>query len=123
MSEGVVRALVVLLVVGGGFAAALAARAIERRRVGSTSLDLAGLTEGVLFFSDSACRRCDIVRDRLDDVDAAYVEIRYDEQPETHRRVGVTGVPLVVIREGDEVTRLAGVVSRRRLARAVASSR
>lgn len=121
MSDLAVR----LLVVGGAAAVALGvalfAKRAERRRARRAPLDLSGIEGRVLFFTDAACRRCDVMRRRLEEAGAPFTEVRYDREPELHRRVGITGVPLVVVRdeEGNETARLAGVVSRRRLNRAV----
>jgi len=97
---------------------ALWAHRRERRRAVRAPLDLTGVDGRVVFFSDAACTRCDIVRSHFEALSAEFVEIAYDRDPEAHRRIGVTGVPLVVIRddEGAEVRRLAGVMPKARLA-------
>lgn len=97
------------------------ARTAERRRAGRAPLDLQGIDGRVVFFSDATCTRCDIVRVHLESLGAEFVEIAYDRDPETHRRVGVTGVPLLVIRDADgrEVRRFAGVMPKARLALAL----
>lgn len=122
MSEPLARALLVVAVVALALLTGWLGRRIARRRAEDVPLDLTGLGGRVLFFTDSACRRCRVVRGRLDELGAEYTEIRHDQEPETHRRVGVTGVPLIVVRDAESVTKLAGVVSRRRLARALAAS-
>lgn len=112
---GVIAAVAAL---AGALGVAWWARTAERRRAGRVSLDLEGIEGRVVFFSDANCTRCDIVRAHLESLDAEYVEIAYDRDPETHRRVGVTGVPVVVIRDADgrEVRRFAGVMPKSRLA-------
>ena len=52
---------------------------------------------------------------------ATFTEIAYDSDPDTHRSVGVTGVPLVVIRSesGVEERRFVGAVPKSRLALAL----
>lgn len=99
-------------------AVAFAAHRRERRRAIRARLDLDGVDGRVIFFSDVTCTRCDIVRSHLEALDAEFTEIAYDREPEVHRRVGVTGVPLVVIRDsaGAEVRRFAGVMPKARLA-------
>jgi thioredoxin-like negative regulator of GroEL len=54
-----------------------------------------------------------------------FTEVAYDQEPEVHQRVGVTGVPLVVIRDaaGVEVRRFAGVMPKARLAVALGRER
>lgn len=118
MDETVVRALIVAAILVAALAVAFVARHREQRRARRSPLDLRGLSGTVVFFSDTACFRCRIVRSRLDAVGVEYTEVAYDREPEVHRRVGVIGVPLVVIRDeaGSEVRRFAGVVSKARLA-------
>jgi predicted DsbA family dithiol-disulfide isomerase len=93
----------------------------ERRRAIHAPLDLGGVEGRIVFFSDATCTRCDIVRAHLETIGGDFTEIAYDREPEAHRRIGVTGVPLVVIRDerGIEVRRFAGVMPRARLARAL----
>ena len=119
MSDPRIIAVAVALVIALGVAAW--ARRRERRRAVSAPLDLSGLRGRVLFFSDATCTRCDIVRAHLDGLGAEYTEIAYDRDPDTHRRVGVTGVPLVEVRDddGNEVRRFAGAMPRTRLAMAL----
>ena len=97
----------------------------ERRRAVRARLDLAGIDARVVFFSDVTCARCDIVRSHLEALDAEFTEIAYDREHEVHRRVGVTGVPLVVIRDatGAEVRRFAGAMTKARLALALGRER
>lgn len=114
-----------LLLIGGALAIAVGlahlARGRERRRAASAPLNLAGIDGRVVFFSDAVCARCDIVRVHLEALGADFTEIAYDEHPDLHRQVGVTGVPLVVIRDeaGAEVRRFAGVAPKARLAAAL----
>ncbi|MEE9298074.1 MAG: glutaredoxin domain-containing protein [Acidimicrobiia bacterium] len=111
--------------VGGALGVALlvaaAARSRDRRNVLRTALHLTGVEGRILFFSDSVCSRCDAVRAELDRLGVDYREISYSDSPDLQRRVGVIGVPLVVVRDADgvELARLAGKVSRRRLRSAV----
>ena len=119
MSEPVLRAILVGAVVVAAAAVVLWARYLERRRSVRARLDLSGLTGSVILFSDAGCRTCDQARKALQRAEVAFEEIRYDAHPEVARRVGVTAVPLVVVRddEGAEVGRIAGRVRRRALRR------
>lgn len=76
----------------------------------------------VVLFTDAGCRRCDTVRARLRSAGIDHREVSYDREPELQRSVGVGAVPLIVVRDADghEVTRLVGLVSKRRI---VAASR
>jgi predicted DsbA family dithiol-disulfide isomerase len=94
------------------------ARRRDRRGAIRARLDLTGIEGRVVFFSDATCARCDVVRARLEAIGVPFTEIGYDRDPEVHRQVGVTAVPLVVVRDatGAEERRFAGVVPRARLA-------
>ena len=62
-----------------------------------------------------------VTRPQLDALGVDFTEVAYDREPDVHRRVGVTGVPLLVIRDetGQEVRRFAGVMPKARLALAL----
>lgn len=119
MSDVVVRLLVATAVVAVGLGAAAGARIRDRRRAALAPLDLSAVEGRLLFFTDSGCRRCAVARTRLDDLAVEYQEIAYQHEPDLMRRVGVTGVPLIVARDaaGTEVARIAGPPSRRALRR------
>lgn len=119
MSEVFVKGTLVAGAVLVVAAAAYLGHRRERHAAGSAPLSLHGVGGSVLFFTDAACKRCDVMRDRLLTLGAAFDEIAYDREPEVHSRVGVIGVPLLVVRDnaGRVVDRAAGVVSLRRLAR------
>lgn len=125
MSDLALRLVVMGVAVGAAVGVASWARRRERRRALRAPLDLTGLDGEVLFFSDAMCSRCDVMRDRLVALGVEFHEIAYDRDPATHRRVGITGVPLVVVRDGTgrEVRRFAGVPGRARLALAFGSRR
>lgn len=110
--------IVVAVAVAVAMLIAVIAHRAERRRATRAPLDLSGIDGSVLFFSDITCTRCDIVRAHLEGLEAEFTEIAYDRDPDLHRRVGVTGVPLVVVRDdgGSEVVRFGGVMSKSRLA-------
>jgi hypothetical protein len=97
----------------------------ERRRAVRSRLDLEGIDGRIVFFSDVTRTRCDIVRAHLEALEVEFTEVAYDREPEVHRRVGVTGVPLVVIRDADgaEIRRFAGVMPQARLAIALGRDR
>lgn len=119
MSEAVIRVLVVggAILVATGIA--VTGRIIERRRARRGPLDLSGFSERVLFFSDSACAKCEVVRSRLSTAAVDHREVRFDDDPDAHRRAGVTAVPLIVVRgsDGRERDRITGVPSAARLRR------
>lgn len=115
------RALIVGVAVGIVIVGAHLGRIRERRRAALTLLDVDGLEGRVLFFTDAACRRCDVVRGRLESIDAVFEEIAFGHEPDLQRSVGVTAVPLLVVRDnsGAIVDRVAGVASVRRIRRAL----
>lgn len=115
------RLIVAAVAVGAALLVAIWAHRRERRRAQRSVLDLTGLEGRVLFFTDATCTRCDIVRAHLEGLGVEFTEIVYGVDPATHRRVGVTGVPLLVIRDRDgaEVHRFAGVMPKARLAAAL----
>ncbi len=121
MSEPWVRAVVTIAGVGVVLLVAYLGRRRERRDAAGTPLRLDGIQGRVLFFTDAACARCDLVRDRLDSLGAAFAEIAYNHEPDLHLAIGVTGVPLLVVRDGAGavVDRVAGVASERRIRRAL----
>lgn len=114
---------VVIAVAAIGVVVAIAAwgRAHDRRRSAASDLDLSGIDGSVLFFTDSACLRCAVVRDRLDELGVEYSEIAFNHEPELQTAIGVVGVPQIVVRSGDGsiAARLVGSVSSRQLRRAV----
>jgi predicted DsbA family dithiol-disulfide isomerase len=115
------RVLVTVCALVAAFAFAFWAHRRDRRRAVRAPLDLGGVDGRVLFFSDAACTRCDIVRSHLEALGATFTEIAYDREPDAHRRIGITAVPLVVVRDesGAEVRRFAGVMPKARLALAI----
>lgn len=122
MSEPTLRVLVIAAAVLVSLGAALAFRALERRRVERSPLDLSGLSEAITLFTDAGCFRCDQARDMLTDAGAEFEEIRFDHHPDIAAEVGVTGVPLIVARapDGTEIDRIAGKVTKRTLRRLLA---
>jgi glutaredoxin len=117
----VVRLVIAGVAIGVVIVVAAWGRASERRRSATSDLNLAGIEGSVLFFTDAACLRCAVVRDRLDELGVEYSEIAFNHEPELQASIGVQGVPQVVVRAGDGsiAARLVGSVSRRQLSRAV----
>lgn len=125
MGEWVTPAVLTAVAVGVVLGVAHLGHRRERRNAMTSQLRLDDVEGAVLFFSDVACKRCDLVRDRLESIGADFVEIAFNHEPDLQRAVGVTGVPLLVIRDdtGTIVERIAGVASARRIGRALARSR
>ena len=118
------RVALVVVAVGIVLGGAWLGRNHQRRHVTRSPLRLDEVEGRVLFFTDVACRRCDLVRDRLVALNAAFSEIAFNHQPDLHRAIGVTGVPLLVVRDdsGAIAYRIAGVASVRRIRRALSRS-
>ena len=121
MSDIWIRVLVALAIVAIGLGATAVVRIRERRRAALAPLDLTGVSGRVLLFTDSACRRCDAARLALESAGVEFREIAYQHEPDLMRRVGVTGVPLIVGRrvDGAEVGRIAGKPGERAIKRLV----
>lgn len=124
MGEPALRALLVAAVVIAGLLVVIGSRVGERLRVRRAPLRLNDIEGRILFFSASHCSRCDSVRSVLDRLRLQYREVAHEEAPGVQERVGVSSVPLVVVRDetGAEVARFAGRISARRLRRAVAEA-
>jgi len=122
MSDVAVRALVAVAAVSIVIWVAFWGNRRERHAAVAAPLQLDGIEARVLFFTDVACRRCDLVRARLESLGTVFAEIAYNHEPDLHRTIGVTGVPLLVVRDGAGVVvdRVAGLASARRLRRALA---
>jgi hypothetical protein len=108
-------AVLAVLAVLSALAFAWGANRLIRHRAETASLDLSGVEGQIVFFSDSACRRCPGVREALSGLEVE--EIRYGDDPDRFRATGAPAVPLVVIRDADgvEVGRIAGEVRSRQL--------
>ncbi|HSM01195.1 MAG TPA: glutaredoxin domain-containing protein [Acidimicrobiia bacterium] len=113
-SGGVVLAAIA---VASAIAFAYGATYMIRRRARRATLDLSAIGGRVVFFSDTACRKCPAARDALVSAGAEFEEIRYGDDPARFRATGVPAVPLVVVRDeaGVEVGRIAGEVRAREL--------
>ncbi|HUG74103.1 MAG TPA: glutaredoxin domain-containing protein [Acidimicrobiia bacterium] len=124
MSEPVVRVLVVAAAIAVAIGVALGFRLNERRRVAKAPLDLGSLRSAVTLFSDAGCANCDQARAALVAEGVNFEEFRYDHHKDVFATVGVSGVPLIVVKDqaGDEVGRIAGRASPRAVRRLVASS-
>lgn len=101
------------LIAGFGFLR----RRLMARAAAALPLDLGGIDGQVLLFSDTSCPSCDVARDRLAAAGVEFREIAYGEAAEVHRVVGITAVPLIVVRgsDGIAVGRIVGKPSSRRL--------
>jgi len=108
MSEVWIR----LALIGGAMGLALLATlAMRRRRQRPVGIDGAGLAPGVYLFSSSSCLECGPARSALrEDLGADRLfEIRWEEEPETFRRLGVEGVPAtLVVSDNGTATLFAG---------------
>jgi len=108
MTETAWRLVLVGLVTASAFAfvgTSFLRRWLRARRAASGPLDLSGIADRVLLFSEASCPSCDVARLRLDGSGIDYREVRYEDDPEVHRNAGVTAVPLVVVRTADgEIT-------------------
>lgn len=122
MSELVVRVVLVVALAAAAGGIAVVARRLPRWRAERSSLDFSGIgDDGVILFTDPVCANCDEARQRLQEAGVAFREISYGNDPDRLRHIGVNAVPLVVVvSDGAELIRIAGVPSRRRLARLVA---
>jgi hypothetical protein len=110
MSEVWVR---LALVVGGlvvASAVVVAMRAIERRQ--PKAIDAHELAAGVFLFSSGTCLDCVPSRERLLAAlgPNGFVEVKWEEEPERFRRLGIDTVPATVVVSADGSAKLfAGV--------------
>ncbi len=120
-SDAVARVLVVAAITAAALAIAFAAPRLSARRAERSPLDLRGIDGGIILFTDRSCQRCRRVRAMLADLGIDPVEYAYEDHPGDWDRVGVSAVPLLVIRgaDGTVTGTIAGLPSRRRLRRAV----
>lgn len=119
MGEVAARLTVAVAIVSVGVGWSMAIRIRERGRSRSAPLDLSRFAAPVVFFTDAACRACGDARAVLEATGIGFDEVAFDHEPDLMREVGVTGVPLVVVRDrhGVEVGRIAGAPSPRALRR------
>jgi len=106
-----------VIAVASAVAFAYGATRLIRHRAQTARLDLTGIEGRVVFFSDTACRRCPAARDALVSAGVDFEEIRYGDDPARFRATAAPAVPLVVVRDedGTEVGRIAGEVRARDL--------
>jgi hypothetical protein len=121
MSEPALRAVLVVAALAVVAGAVVVGRWLQRRRAGRLTLDLTGIEGRVILFSDTACARCDAVRDLLTDLGADFIEIAHGEG--RFGEIGVDAVPLVVVRgrDGAVTAQIGGVPGSARLRRALRS--
>lgn len=113
MSDLAVPITLVVMAVVVAVAIAYLARRVARSRVQVAPLDVSTLTSTVTLFTDAGCTNCDDARQQLEGAGVTFEEFRFDHHPEVFATVGVTGVPLIVVRgpDGSEQDRIAGKVS------------
>lgn len=80
-------------------AASLAVAFVARRGIAFVRhpLRAQGLEPGVTLFTSETCDACRRARASLKGVGAEFVEISYEAQPDEFDRLGITGVPSIVI--------------------------
>ena len=117
------EALARLLIVAGVIAVAAGVAFLFRRRAFHPPVDIdgMGLGPGLVVFTSTTCRRCKIVLAAAKSIGAPLREVTYELEGAVQQRAGVTGVPLtlVVDQSGTVVAQYAGLVTARRLRRAV----
>jgi len=116
MPEPLVRLIVVAGALGAAALVVMTAVWWRRRRAEAEPLVLDAVAGNVILLSDSACRRCDRVREMLIDSGADFTEIGFGD--EGWNAIGATAVPHLIVRDGrgDIAGRAGGVPSPRRLA-------
>jgi len=119
MSEPALRAVLVAAALVVVIGAVVVGRWWQRHRAGRIPLDLSGVEGRVIFFSDTACVRCDAVRDLLTALDSEFTEIAHGGG--RFGEIGVDAVPLLVVRDDDGTVtaQIGGVPSSARLRRAL----
>ena len=119
MDDLILRLLVIAAAVLAGLGIAWMARLARARRAERAPLDLNGVAGRVVLLSEASCSRCDVVRQGLDDLGSTFSEVRYEDDPERFRRIGGTAVPMLIVRGrgGEEIRRVGGVPTVRRLRR------
>lgn len=91
----VLRVVVVLVFGGVALAVAFVARrgiAFVRHPFGAQ-----GLERGVTLFTSETCDACRRARASLSELGVEFTEISYEAQPDAFDRLGITGVPSIVI--------------------------
>ena len=124
MAETLIRVAVVVLV-----AAAALVIGYLLRRVASPShppIDVADvdLPAGVVVFTSTECANCKQVLATLRSLDVPLREVTHELEPATFEAAGVEAVPLTVVLDDQGVVtaQLPGVVSARRVKRALRSA-
>ena len=122
MDDALVRLLLITAVVGAAAGVAF----LFRRRPVHPPVDIAGtgLGPGLVVFTSTECQRCKVVLAAAKSLDAPLREVTYEIEPALQERVGVSGVPLTLVidNSGAVAAQYAGLVSSRRLRRALTSA-
>ena len=117
----VIRLLVVVAFLSVSSAVAFVARrgiAFARHPVA-----VAGLEPGIRLFTSITCDSCGRARAALDELDVGFEEIAYERDPDEFERLGVTGVPTILIVEaGGKAWVVRGHPPRARLRRWVSEA-
>ena len=95
----VLRVVVVVLFGGVALAVAFVARrgiAFVRHPFGAQ-----GLEPGVRLFTSETCDACRRARDSLNELGVEFTEFSYEAHPDEFDRLGITGVPSIVIVDGE----------------------
>ena len=111
MSDPLIRALVVVLAVGGALLVAWMARVFSNRR--QRTLDVSWLMSdpGVVVFTKDECPNCAAVLAILKPTGAPVRQIRAEAEPEVFERLAIEGVPVTVVvaAQGRNVAQFAGL--------------
>ena len=59
--------------------------------------DASGMEPGVTIYTSATCDACARARSSLDELDVDFDEVVYEARPEEFERLGITGVPSIVI--------------------------
>lgn len=112
----IVRVVVVIMFLG----VALGMAFVARRGIAFVRHPLRahGLEPGVMLFTSETCEACRRARASLNELGAEFVEISYEAQPDEFDRLGITGVPsIVIVDDGGQGWIVRGHPSRGRLRR------
>lgn len=124
MSSVVIRALVVLVLVGVAFGVARLASRWLRPIHAPPTLEGLDVPAGLVIFTSTDCGNCRDALDAAADTGAPIREVTYELEPTLFEKAGVEAVPLtaVVNEAGSVVATFAGVPNRRGLRRALAAA-
>lgn len=122
MADPVLRIALIAAVI----AIAVTVGLLSRRRPYHAPIDVtgAGFGPGLVVFTASQCERCGAVLAAAKASGAPLREVTYEIEAALQERLGVTGVPLTLVidRAGKVSAQFAGLVTERRLRRALAAA-